>query len=270
MDPILQLILKVSKVLQNPAINLLVAVNEVENLCSALQNLHNDEKFYDETYKSALTKCEELNIKEFSVKIKKIAKRFDQNSGNQHVFKTKKDEIRVFVFFPLLDTLIQGIEHRFNQETISIITTIGKMLKLNFNKEEISLLSTFFEVSERELESEIRLLSARNKECVHTLVTQDCLSWLNWMKKNEVEGIYINFIRIIKDFCVIPVTSASCERAFSKLTHVKTKLRATMKQDRLDDFMLAFMEQQLEKSIDVEDIIEEFKKLVPFDRRLTL
>jgi hypothetical protein len=78
--------------------------------------------------------------------------------------------------------------------------------------------------------------------------------WLDWFRKNEIESIY----------------SASCERAFSKLTHVKTKLRSTMKQDRLDDLMLPYMEQSLVNNVDVENVIEEFKKLVPFNRRLLL
>lgn len=148
-----------------------------------------------------------------------------------------------------------------------IITFI---FKLDSNKDDIKLLSSYFNISEEELLSEIRLLLSHDLVCVTQLVKQDCMTWLDWFRKNETEGIYNNFIKIIRDFCVIPVTSASCERAFSKLTHVKTKLRSTMKQDRLDDLMLPYMEQSLANNIDVENVIEELKKLVPFNRRLLL
>ncbi|KAL4126054.1 hypothetical protein QTP88_010285 [Uroleucon formosanum] len=40
----------------------------------------------------------------------------------------------------------------------------------------------------------------------------------------------------------------------------KTKLRFTMKQDRLDDLMLPYMEQSLANNIDVENVIKKFKK----------
>jgi len=270
MHPILQMILKVSQTLQNPSINLLVAINEVKNLRSALQQLRCNNDFYDEAYTTVLKICKEYDIDEPSIKLRKKSKRFDDNIDNEHIFNTKKEEIRVTVLIPMLDSLIYGIDQRFNQDTISLITAVGKMLKLDSNKDDIKLLSSFFNISEEELISEIRLLLSRDLDCVTQLVKQDCMTWLDWFRKNEIEGIYNNFIKIIRDFCVIPVTSASCERAFSKLTHVKSKLRSTMKQDRLDDLMLPYMEQSLANNVDVENVIEEFKKLVPFNRRLLL
>ncbi|XP_025202572.1 uncharacterized protein LOC112599734 [Melanaphis sacchari] len=253
MHPILQMILKVSQTLQNPSINLLVAINEVKNLRSALQQLRCNNDFYDEAYTTVLKICKEYDIDEPSIKLRKKSKRFDDNIDNEHIFNTKKEEIRVTVLIPMLDSLIYGIDQRFNQDTISLITAVGKMLKLDSNKDDIKLLSSFFNISEEELISEIRLLLSRDLDCVTQLVKQDCMTWLDWFRKNEIE-----------------VTSASCERAFSKLTHVKSKLRSTMKQDRLDDLMLPYMEQSLANNVNVENVIEEFKKLVPFNRRLLL
>lgn len=57
--------------------------------------------------------------------------------------------------------------------------------------------------------------------------------------------IYNNFTRTISDFCVIPVSSASCDRALSKLTYVKTKLRSTLKHDSLEDLILLCIEQSM-------------------------
>ncbi|CAI6355542.1 unnamed protein product [Macrosiphum euphorbiae] len=253
MHPILQMILKVSQTLQNPSINLLVAINEVKNLRSALQQLRCNNDFYDEAYTTVLKICKEYDIDEPAIKLRKKSKRFDDNIDNEHIFNTKKEEIRVTVLIPMLDSLIYGIDQRFNQDTISLITAVGKMLKLDSNKDDIKLLSSYFNISEEELISEIRLLLSRDLDCVTQLVKQDCMTWLDWFRKNEIE-----------------VTSASCERAFSKLTHVKSKLRSTMKQDRLDDLMLPYMEQSLANNVDVENVIEEFKKLVPFNRRLLL
>jgi len=66
----------------------------------------------------------------------------------------------------------------------------------------------------------------------------------------------------------MPVTSCSCERSFSKLSLVKTKLRSCMTQDRLESMMLVFVEQELASELDPEDIIEEFKHLNNTQRRL--
>lgn len=70
MYPILQLILKVSQTLQNPSINLLVAINEVKNLRSALQQLLCTNDFYDEAYTTVLKICKEYDNDEPSIKLR--------------------------------------------------------------------------------------------------------------------------------------------------------------------------------------------------------
>ena len=56
----------------------------------------------------------------------------------------------------------------------------------------------------------------------------------------------------------IPVTVASSEQNFSKLKLLKSYLRSTMTQERLNDLaMIAFESDMLEK-IDYESIIENF------------
>lgn len=68
----------------------------------------------------------------------------------------------------------------------------------------------------------------------------------------------------------ILVTSCSCERTFSKLSIVKTKLRSTMKQERLDGLLTMFIEQELAYNINVDEVIETFKTLTPIERRMEL
>ena len=71
-------------------------------------------------------------------------------------------------------------------------------------------------------------------------------------------------------FLVIPVTSCSCERSFSKLSIVKSKLRNTMTQNRLEALLLMFVEQELLSELDYDNIIDEFKNIIPHNRRLIL
>jgi outer membrane protein assembly factor BamD (BamD/ComL family) len=75
---------------------------------------------------------------------------------------------------------------------------------------------------------------------------------------------------VIQDFTVVPVTTYSWDRAFSKLSHVKSKLHSTMMQDRLQNLMLLYVEYDLAASVNVEDIIDEFKTMVPFERWFVL
>jgi len=91
-----------------------------------------------------------------------------------------------------------------------------------------------------------------------------------WLEKLSTLGNFINVYKTLKLFTTIPVTTCSCERAFSKLSLVKTKLRSQMKQNRLDSMMMIFVEQELASQINADDIIDEFKSMYPGTRRLEL
>jgi len=69
-------------------------------------------------------------------------------------------------------------------------------------------------------------------------------------------------------FTIIPVTSCTCERVFSKLTIVKNKLRSTMSQERLESLLLLFTEQEMVSKIDLNAVIDEFNSMG--NRRMSL
>ena len=56
----------------------------------------------------------------------------------------------------------------------------------------------------------------------------------------------------------IPVTVASAERSFSKLKLLKSYLRSTMTQERLNDLAMIALESDMLEKIDYERIIEDF------------
>ena len=73
---------------------------------------------------------------------------------------------------------------------------------------------------------------------------------------------------LIKVAMTIPVTSATAERSFSVLKRIKTYLRATMGQERLNHLAVLSIERELSKSIDLYLVIDRFRTMHP--RRLQL
>lgn len=65
-----------------------------------------------------------------------------------------------------------------------------------------------------------------------------------------------NLFIVYKYSCTIPVTSVSSERSFSKLKIIKTRLRSTMKQNRLESLILLSSEKDI--NIDFEEIINKY------------
>ena len=80
---------------------------------------------------------------------------------------------------------------------------------------------------------------------------------------NEVpmsKGMFSEVLRLIKIFYTIPVTTATAERTFSALRRLKTYLRATMSQQRLNHTMLLYVHKDRTDKIDIVNIARSFIK----------
>ena len=62
-------------------------------------------------------------------------------------------------------------------------------------------------------------------------------------------------------FLTLPVTVASAERSFSKLKLIKTYLRSTMAQERLDGLSLLAIERDAAQKLDIDTIINKFANI---------
>lgn len=67
-----------------------------------------------------------------------------------------------------------------------------------------------------------------------------------------------NTIIAYRILLTIPVTVASAERSFSKLKLLKSYLRSTMLQERLNGLALIAVENDLLETIQYEDLVDEF------------
>ncbi|XP_046739527.1 uncharacterized protein LOC124407449 [Diprion similis] len=80
----------------------------------------------------------------------------------------------------------------------------------------------------------------------------------------SLDEIYPNFIVASRIFLTLPVTPASGERTFSKLKLIKTYLRSTICQDRLNDLAAMSIEHEISsKGPDFQGPHESCRKLVP-------
>lgn len=77
---------------------------------------------------------------------------------------------------------------------------------------------------------------------------------------------YVNIYTILQILITIPISSASCERSISTLRNLKTYLRNTMVQYRLNG--LALMHAHRGMELDLEQIIDLFANLHPRRMRM--
>ncbi|XP_008186212.1 uncharacterized protein LOC103310277 [Acyrthosiphon pisum] len=258
----------VSASLQSPNLDLLTAVQLINGLKNSLTKFRSDDNYFTSLYKKVLEVCNEHNIEIPSVKKRKISKKIN-DSNTQYISTDKKSEMKHFVYFVVLDDLLNGIQERFSQETLTLITAFGHLINFELSKSDITTLSTTFDLSALDIEGEYNILKSLPdfNQGSSTMVIHN---WLDKLKKNDLSKSFPNIFKTLSLFVTIPVTSCSCERAFSKLSLVKNKLRNQMLQERLECLLMIFLEQEMATNLDYEEIIEEFKILTPAIRCLEL
>ncbi|KAJ8897922.1 hypothetical protein PR048_003279 [Dryococelus australis] len=84
------------------------------------------------------------------------------------------------------------------------------------------------------------------------------LQLLNRLKELKLDSLFPNACIAIRVFCTIPVTVAEAERTFSKMKVIINIHRSTMSQERMTALILLAIESDLAKTINFDDIINNF------------
>lgn len=84
------------------------------------------------------------------------------------------------------------------------------------------------------------------------------LDILNVLSMNGLQETFFNVHTALRIFLTIPVTVASNERSFSKMKIIKSYLRSSMGQERLNNLAIISIEHSIVESISFEKIIDEF------------
>jgi len=71
---------------------------------------------------------------------------------------------------------------------------------------------------------------------------------------------YTHLYRAYEYIVSLSVTQVNCERAFSKLKIIKNRLRSSMKQKRLEAFMIMSSEKEVLENVNFEDVLDILKQ----------
>lgn len=87
------------------------------------------------------------------------------------------------------------------------------------------------------------------------------LDILKHIHQYSLKDLYPNLEVALRIFLTIPVTTASCERSFSKLKIIKNYLRSTISQNRLTRMAILSIEKDIVKTISFDDVIDQFTSI---------
>lgn len=74
--------------------------------------------------------------------------------------------------------------------------------------------------------------------------------------------------RLIKLSLVLPVATATVERSFSSMKHLKTELHNRMSDGYLNNSCICYIEREFLQQVSVEDVMQRFQKMKPRNEQL--
>ena len=218
--------------LQARAIDIIKAVQHIAVLKQVLGDARSD---IDKQFKSLFTntlKCaEKYNV---SVSIPRRCSR--QTARENHPGSTAEEYYRRSLAIPFLDHLISEIDTRFTSHSLTAMKSLGIVPSCFSSSEKATdgELIAFFDDdidNASTVHAELQLWRAyfKDKELPDTLSSSI---------KHTSAMMFPNIRKMLIHAMVLPVTSCEAERSFSALRRIKSYLRTTMKQDRLNGLAL--------------------------------
>jgi len=254
----------VSKQLQAKDMLIDIAIEKVQGLISFFTTYR--ETGFLKALESAKGIARDMDIEPAFRTQRKIKRKrqFDETPDDPSIAsQSVEDSIRINYFLPVVDQAITSLTTRFEQyqgyeKIFGFLFTSHKLCSLDDN----SLLSSctqletalksgqHSDIDGNELHVELKFLQEfiSNKD----MGPHDILKFVKRM------GCFPNAHIAYRILLTIPVTVASAERSFSKLKLLKSYMRSTMTQERLNGLATIALENDVLEKIKYEDIIEDF------------
>ncbi|CAN1341594.1 Zinc finger MYM-type protein 1, partial [Linum perenne] len=202
------------------------------------------------------------------------------NSSDIYVRRGKSKRIRervtclhhfqVEVFYTVIDMQLQEINNSFDEVNCQLLLSMACLHPHNsfaaFNKEKLMHLATFY--PNEFPPSLIKFLGHQLNSYICDLPFDNRFKDLNGvdeLAKKMVETnkhkLYPSVYLLVKLTLILPVATASVERAFSSMKYVKNDLRNRMNDEWLSDALVTYIEQDLCASLDKECVLQCFQNM---------
>jgi len=254
-----------SKTVQSETMNVTGACKAADKTCQLLQHSREDHEWTN-LWASAVSKAQVLGIGDPEVpRARRPPRRFD--TGATSVTLTPEQHFRV-IFNEFLDNILNTIKNRFQQPNLQLYCTIedtvlcaaNGTLSPNEMDERLSVISQHYDddVDVGKLRLNFQMLPGL-LESSQARSIDDITAAL--MALGPARCLYGELTTLVILLRLLPATSATTERSFSCLRRLKTYLRATMSQARLNSVMVLHIHQSYTDELDLSGVAKDFISL---------
>jgi len=238
--------------LQKVSLNFQEAQHKITSIISSIQQQRNEG--FENIWEDILNKSNELKLKPPAKLInKKIPKKFMYGSES-HSFSSAKDKFKVS-FYEVLDITISSLNDRFQKNVINHLCSLEKFIigEDKLITDVIKFYGTDLNNEKLLLHRDMLLDIAKSRE-IPISSTQNAIDFLK--SDISLRSMLNELNKLLKIILTVPVSSCTAERSFSALRRLKTFLRSTMSQNRLND--MAILHVHRNENVDIEIVANSF------------
>lgn len=158
----------------------------------------------------------------------------------------------------IIDQCLASLRSRFPTGVLNYLTKIEQFAVTNINANEIAgFYGNDFDIDKLILHRDMIIDICNSKKVTVTVNISEVVQFLkNSENANTIGELLPEYDKFIRLALTIPISSCTAERSFSALRRLKTFLRSTMTQNRLND--LALLHIHRNQSIDLQKVLNTF------------
>ena len=250
-------------------IDVVNAYQQVSFILTTLKDAREDvDSVHTRMYERALQTASAINVED---SLPRTTSRQQHRSNTTEL--TTSDYYKRVITIPALDHLIAEVDARFDQDSSAVVCQIAHLLlsalaetdKAHTTLDIADLSSKCYDdlPAPESLDTELHCWSAkwcRGSEDAAALDTPAKVI------QNIDQDFFPNLYVLLQIACTLAVTSAECERSISRLRCLKTYLRSTMSEDRLNGLALLYAHRDIPCNADF--VVQEFAQRNP--RRISI
>ena len=220
----------------------------VEHVKTSMQDKRTEEHF-DTLFAKTTARAREMDLLPIQMPhIRKPTKRYTGEAA-AHIYPDTKSYYRA-QFYTALDTASTQFIERFDQAGLHKLQILENVL---LHGEMTTVVDEYPELNSRLLQVQLAMLSAN-----YTYQTTSDVATLIREMVPEVRGLFSQVEVLVRLLLVVPASSVEAERSFSALRRLKTWLRSSMSQVRLNNVAICHIHQGRLDRLNLEDIGQSF------------
>uniref|UniRef100_H3B1Z5 TTF-type domain-containing protein n=1 Tax=Latimeria chalumnae TaxID=7897 RepID=H3B1Z5_LATCH len=210
-------------------------------------------EFWSKTTKTA----ERLDLESPSIlRPRKVPRHFD-DGALPHTFQSPEELYRQ-KYYEVIDCVTNSLCNRF---TSSVFTHMTEIEKFVIGKGDCENISNFYkndiDKGKLQLHRDMFLDIAKQRS-IHLSTLQDVVDVFSGEKGKHLRELLPELTKLIKLVLTVPVASCTSGRSFSSLRRIKTYLRSTMGQARLNHVAILHDHKHLARKINLNMVANEF------------